>query len=54
MPNWLGPLLVLCGLAGFIVFAFRQGTKVDKENSSNFDSGASPDGSHHGSDSGGH
>ena len=28
MPHWLGPLLALCALVGFIGFAFRQGTKV--------------------------
>ena len=28
MPNWLGPLLALCALVGFIAFAVRQGTKV--------------------------
>jgi len=38
MPNWLGPLLALCGLVGFIAFAFRQGTKVrpDRDNPDNW------------------
>jgi hypothetical protein len=53
MPNWVGPLLVLCALAGFIGFAFRQGTKVkpDKDNPDNWtmDPGGG-DGSHHGFD----
>ena len=53
MSNWLGPLLVLCGLVGFIAFAFRQGTKVtpdtsgNAENSINGYSGGG-DASHHG------
>jgi hypothetical protein len=53
MPNWLGPLLVLCGLAGFIGFALRQGTRVtpDKDNSQiGSSSYIGSDGSHHGSD----
>jgi hypothetical protein len=51
MPNWVGPLLVLCALAGFIGFAFRQGTKVtpDKDNPDNWPPGGG-DGSHHGFD----
>ncbi len=28
MPNWMIGLLVFAALAGFIGFAFRQGTKV--------------------------
>jgi hypothetical protein len=34
MPNWVGPLLALIVLVGFVGFAFRQGTKVkpDKDN----------------------
>jgi hypothetical protein len=28
MPNWLGPLLALVLLVGFLGFAFRQGTKT--------------------------
>ncbi len=40
MPNWLGPLLALIALTGFIGFAFRQGTKVkpDKDNPDNWQS----------------
>jgi hypothetical protein len=34
MPNWLGPLLVFLLLAGFIGFAFRQGTKVKRSGDS--------------------
>jgi hypothetical protein len=57
MPNWVGPLLALIVLAGFIGFAFRQGTKVkpDKDNPDNWPtsagSGGPPagEGSHHGS-----
>jgi hypothetical protein len=30
MPNWLGPLLVIILLAGFIGYAFRQGTKAPR------------------------
>lgn len=37
MPNWLGPLLALCALAGFIAFAFRQGTKVKANKDGNPD-----------------
>jgi hypothetical protein len=54
MPNWVGPLLALVVLAGFMGFAFRQGTKVkpDKDNPDNWQSGGgeqSPgEGSHHG------
>jgi hypothetical protein len=38
MPNWVGPLLALIALAGFIGFAFRQGTKVkpNKDNPDNW------------------
>jgi hypothetical protein len=56
MPNWLGPLLALCALVGFIAFAFRQGTKVkpDKDNPDNWQGSgggqATGDGSHHSSD----
>ena len=28
MPSWLLPLLAFCAIAGFVGFAFRQGTKV--------------------------
>ena len=55
MPNWLGPLLALCVLAGFIGFAFRQGTKVKLDSENNPEnwmgaSGGGGDGSHHGAD----
>jgi hypothetical protein len=37
MPNWVGPLLALIVLVGFIGFAIRQGTKVPPDrNNSNF------------------
>jgi hypothetical protein len=38
MPNWIGPLLALVVLVGFIGFAFRQGMKVapDRDNPDNF------------------
>jgi hypothetical protein len=54
MPHWLGPLLALCALVGFIGFAFRQGTKVkpDKDNPDNWQNPgggqSTGDGSHHG------
>jgi hypothetical protein len=40
MPNWVGPLLALIVLVGFVSFAFRQGTKVkpDKDNPDNWQS----------------
>jgi hypothetical protein len=53
VPNWLGPLLVFCGLAGFVGYAFRQGTKVKPDKDSPpFGSGHfyGSDGSHNGSD----
>jgi hypothetical protein len=53
MPNWVGPLLALVVLIGFIGFAFRQGLKVtpDKDNLDNqYSDGPSGDGSHHGVD----
>jgi hypothetical protein len=54
MPSWLLPLLAFCALAGFIGFAFRQGTKVPPDrNNSNFgpsQNDGQVDGSHHGSD----
>jgi hypothetical protein len=53
MPNWVGPLLALVVLVGFIGFAFRQGLKVtpDKDNLDNqYSDGPSGDGSHHGVD----
>jgi hypothetical protein len=56
MPHWLGPLLALCALVGFIGFAFRQGTKVkpNKDHSDAWTGGGGThhgeDGSHHGSD----
>ena len=55
MPNWLGPLLALCILMGFIGFAFRQGTKVKPDSENNPEnwmgaSGGDGDGSHHGAD----
>ena len=28
MPNWVEPILALIALVGFLVVAFRQGTKV--------------------------
>ena len=37
MPDWLGPLLALCVLGGFIAFAFRQGTKVKPNKDGNPD-----------------
>ena len=37
MPGWLLPLLGFCAIAGFIGFAFRQGTKVSPDrNNTNF------------------
>jgi hypothetical protein len=37
MPNWIGPLLALVVLVGFIGFAIRQGTKVSPDrNNTNF------------------
>jgi hypothetical protein len=41
MPGWLVPLLAGSFLTGFIVFAFRQGTKVhpDRENPDNWTTG---------------
>jgi hypothetical protein len=54
MPNWIGPLLALAVLAGFISFAFRQGMKVtpDRDNPDNFPTsgGGQSDSSHHGFD----
>jgi len=56
VPNWVGPLLALIVLVGFIGFAFRQGLKVkpDRENPDNWQSNgggqSSGDGSHHGFD----
>jgi len=56
MPGWLGPLLALCALVGFIGFALHQGTKVtpDKDNPDNWPGSgggqSTGDGSHHGSD----
>jgi hypothetical protein len=53
MPNWIGPLLALLALVGFIYFAFRQGLKVtpDKDNTNNqYGDGGTGDGSHHGVD----
>jgi hypothetical protein len=54
MPNWLGPLMALCVLVGFIAFAFRQGTKVrpnpDGNADSSIDGYAGGGGSHHSSD----
>jgi hypothetical protein len=53
MPNWIGPLLALVTLVGFIGFAFRQGMKVkpDRDNPDNFPtSGGQSDSSHHGFD----
>jgi hypothetical protein len=51
VPNWLGPLLALCALAGFIAFAFRQGTKVKPDKDGNPDNsvgGGGGDASHGG------
>jgi hypothetical protein len=47
MPNWIGPLLALAALTGFIGFAFRQGTKVkpDQDNPDNWQSGEGSTGS---------
>jgi hypothetical protein len=53
MPNWLGPLLALCALVGFIGFAFYQGTKVKPDGSGNPDNSVGADGgntSHGGAD----
>jgi hypothetical protein len=58
VPDWLLPLICFVGLAGFIGFAFRQGTKVkpDRDNrnfgpSENIYAGdSSGGGSHHGFD----
>jgi hypothetical protein len=53
MPNWLGPLLALSALVGFIGFAFRQGTKVKPDKDGNPDNsvgGGGGDVSHGGSD----
>jgi hypothetical protein len=54
MPNWIGPLLALVTLVGFIGFAFRQGMKVkpDRDNPDNFPTGGGgqSDSSHHGFD----
>jgi hypothetical protein len=56
MANWIGPLLALIVLVGFVGFAFRQGLKIkpDRDNPDNFPPGSggqSPaDGSHHGFD----
>jgi hypothetical protein len=56
MPNWVGPLLALIVLVGFVGFAFRQGTKVkpDKDNPDNWQSSgggqSTGEGSHHGFD----
>ena len=37
MPDWVGPLLALVVIIGFIGFAFRQGTKVKRDpNNANF------------------
>jgi hypothetical protein len=37
MPNWIGPLLALIVIVGFIGFAFRQGMKVSPDrNNTNF------------------
>ena len=49
MANWVGPLLVFCALVGFIVFAFRQGTKVKPgHNPDNSVGGGGGDASHGG------
>ncbi|WP_436216492.1 hypothetical protein, partial [Bradyrhizobium sp. LjRoot220] len=37
MPNWVGPVLALCALVGFIAFAVRQGTKVKPNKDGNPD-----------------
>ncbi|MGH6643430.1 MAG: hypothetical protein ACRED3_12120 [Bradyrhizobium sp.] len=53
MLDWLGPLLALCALGGFIAFAFRQGTKVRPNADGNPDNsvgGGGGDASHGGSD----
>jgi hypothetical protein len=35
MPNWIGPLLGLIAFVAFIVFAFRQGTKISPDRTDN-------------------
>jgi hypothetical protein len=55
MPTWLLPLLAFCGIAGFIGFAFHQGTKVSPDrNNTNLgpsqNDGQVDGGSHPGSD----
>jgi cbb3-type cytochrome oxidase subunit 3 len=35
MPNWTGPILVSIAFVAFIVFAFRQGTKVSPDRTDN-------------------
>jgi hypothetical protein len=53
MPHWIGPLLALVVLVGFIGFAFRQGMKVtpERDNPDNFPTGGGQsDSSHHGFD----
>jgi hypothetical protein len=51
MPSWFLPLLAFCAIAGFIGFAFRQGTKVepDKNNTDNWDLSDGPPDNHTGS-----
>jgi hypothetical protein len=56
MPDWLLSLICFVGLAAFIGFAFRQGTKVkpDRDNRDNWQATggdtSSSEGSHHGFD----
>jgi hypothetical protein len=50
MPSRLLPSLAFCAIAGFVGFAFRQGTKVkpDKNNTDNWDRFGGPPDSHTG------
>lgn len=49
MPDWLGGLLALGTLVGFVAFAFRQGTKT-KPSGDNHDTWSRHDGTHDGFD----
>jgi hypothetical protein len=46
----LSPLLVFCTLVGFIVFAFRQGTKVKPNKDGNPDNSVGGGDASHGGD----
>jgi len=52
VPNWLLPLLALLALAGFIGFAFRQGTRA-KLSGNAHEPWTGSDGLHHGTDADG-